>query len=186
MNKMYIIIVFVFMIGLAVNVSGEESLIPSWIKNTAQYWTEGKSSDSEFIDALEYLIKNGIIKVNSTREPGIIYENGIVTKIVDGDTIYTDLYKIRLSLINTPERGQTGFSEATAFTANLCPLGSVILINQDNLQPYDKYGRMVAKVSCADKVLNSELLDNKHANILKNYCSKSEFSAESWARNFGC
>ncbi|HSB57506.1 MAG TPA: hypothetical protein VLD38_06845, partial [Nitrosopumilaceae archaeon] len=32
-----------------------------------------------------------------------------VTRIVDGDTIYTGNYKIRLSLTNTPELNQTGY-----------------------------------------------------------------------------
>lgn len=109
-----------------------------------------------------------------------------ITKIVDGDTIYTENYKIRLSLTNTPEKNQPGFSEATLFTANLCPVGTMITINQDDLQKYDKYGRLLGKVFCGDKMLNSELLYNNHANIMTRYCSTSEFSKEPWAIEFGC
>ena len=109
-----------------------------------------------------------------------------VTKIVDGDTLYTKSYKIRLSLTNTPEKGKEGFLEATEFTANLCPVGSSIIIDQDDLQPYDKYDRLVGKVFCGEKILNSELLYNNHANILTSYCKTSEFSGESWAKEFGC
>ena len=83
-----------------------------------------------------------------------------VTRIVDGDTIYTDTLKIRLSLTNTPEKNQVGFSEAAQFTEMLCPVGSRILIDQDDLQRVDDYGRVLAKVFCGDKVLNSELLYN--------------------------
>ena len=109
-----------------------------------------------------------------------------VTKIVDGDTLYTKSYKIRLSLTNTPEKGKDGFLEATQFTANRCPVGSSIVIDQDDLQPYDKYDRLVGKVFCGDKTLNSELLYNNHANILTSYCKTSEFSNEIWAKEFGC
>ena len=109
-----------------------------------------------------------------------------VTRIIDGDTIYTDTLKIRLSLTNTPEINQAGYSQATQFTENLCPVGSRILVDQDDLQPVDNYGRVLAKVSCGDKVLNSELLYNGYANILTQYCSTSEFSGEAWAQKYGC
>jgi micrococcal nuclease len=60
------------------------------------------------------------------------------------------------------------------------------VFDQDDLQPYDVYGRLVGKITCNDKVLNSELLYAGHANILKQYCTTSEFSEESWAKEFGC
>lgn len=109
-----------------------------------------------------------------------------VTRIIDGDTIYTKNYKIRLSLVNTPEKDQKGFSESTSFTSNLCPVGSTITVDQDDKQPYDTYKRLVGKVFCVDKVLNSELLYKNHARILKKYCSTSEFATEDWAKKFGC
>ena len=112
--------------------------------------------------------------------------SGKVTKIVDGDTIYLKDYKIRLSLTNTPEKGEIGFKEATSFTKKLCPLGSTITVDQDDKQKKDAYGRVLGKVFCSGKVLNSELLYNGHANILKQYCSKSEFSGEAWAQKYGC
>lgn len=109
-----------------------------------------------------------------------------VTKVVDGDTLYTDSYKIRLSLTNTPEKDESGFAEATDFTKDLCPVGSSILIDQDDKQPVDQYGRIVAKVFCGEKLLNSELLENNHAWLLTQYCSTSEFANEDWAIKFGC
>ena len=109
-----------------------------------------------------------------------------VTRIVDGDTIYTKNLKIRLSLTNTPEKNQVGYSEATQYTESLCPVGSMILVDQDDLQQVDNYGRILAKVYCGDKVLNSRLLFSGNANILTQYCSTSEFSGEAWAQRFGC
>jgi len=110
----------------------------------------------------------------------------MVTKVVDGDTLYTNSYKIRLSLTNTPEKGETGFTEATDFTKNLCPIGSEILIDQDDKQPIDQYGRILAKVFCNKKILNAEILENNYGTILTQYCSQSEFSNEDWAKKFGC
>lgn len=40
--------------------------IPSWIKNNAGWWAEGKIGDSDFVLGIQYLIKEGIMKIPST------------------------------------------------------------------------------------------------------------------------
>ena len=37
--------------------------IPDWIKNTARWWADGDVTDDSFIQGLQYLIQNGIIRV---------------------------------------------------------------------------------------------------------------------------
>jgi micrococcal nuclease len=103
-----------------------------------------------------------------------------VERIIDGDTIEVNGKRIRLALVDTPERNELLYAEAKAFTARLCPVGSEVLIDQDDKQRYDRYGRMIAKVYCSDKILNAELLSNKLAVIDKRFCSKSEFADEPW------
>ncbi len=110
----------------------------------------------------------------------------IVQRIIDGDTIVVNANKIRLSLTNTPETNQKGFKEATTFTAKLCSVGSKVIVDQDDGQPIDKYGRIVGKITCSGKNLNAELLYNGYGTILKQYCKKSEFSSEAWAKKYGC
>lgn len=60
-----IAIAVVFGIGLALSVSAEEGLIPTWIKSTASFWVEGDISDSEFITALQFLVKERILVIPS-------------------------------------------------------------------------------------------------------------------------
>ena len=110
-----------------------------------------------------------------------------VKRIIDGDTIELKNYLvIRLSLTDAYEKSKSGGPEATAFTTKLCPVGSYITVDQDDKQPFDIYKRILGKVYCGDKVLNSELLDNDHANILVKYCKTSEFAKEDWATKYGC
>lgn len=111
---------------------------------------------------------------------------GAVTKIVDGDTLDVDGRRIRLALVNTPERGDPGFSEATEFTSLLCPVGSTVLVDEDDGQTEGSYDRMVAKVFCGGRILNAELLYAGHAEVYTQYCKVSEFGEESWARDYGC
>ena len=111
---------------------------------------------------------------------------GTVVKIIDGDTLVVNRDSIRLSLVNTPEKGEDGFKEATAFTKKLCPLGSTVTIDQDDKQKKDQFGRILGKVYCSGKILNAELLYAGHAQILKKFCKKSEFASEDWAKKYGC
>lgn len=112
--------------------------------------------------------------------------SGTIKKIIDGDTLVIDDYTVRLSLTNTPEKDQGGFKQATIFTKKRCPVGATAIVDQDDKQPYDAYKRLVGKVMCSGNTLNSDLLYNNHANILTQYCKKSEFATESWAKRFGC
>jgi endonuclease YncB( thermonuclease family) len=111
---------------------------------------------------------------------------GTVTRITDGDTLRVNDIPIRLTLVNSPERGESGYSEATNFTSLICPVGSTALVDEDDGQTGGSYGRMVAKVYCGGKVLNEELLLAYHAEIYAQYCDDSEFAGEDWAAKYGC
>ncbi|MEM2909798.1 MAG: thermonuclease family protein [Nitrososphaerota archaeon] len=111
---------------------------------------------------------------------------GKVTAVIDGDTLEIDGTRIRLALVNTPEKGEPGYAEAKEFTKRACAVGVSAVADQDDGQPYDRYGRVVAKVTCEGVNLNAALLENGHAKILTVYCSKSEFRTEWWARSYGC
>ncbi|MFB5617917.1 MAG: hypothetical protein ACE5Q4_04585, partial [Nitrosopumilus sp.] len=41
----------------------QSQTIPIWIKNNAAWWSEQQIGDSDFVEGIEYLIKNGIINV---------------------------------------------------------------------------------------------------------------------------
>jgi hypothetical protein len=45
----------------------QTSQIPSWIKNNAKWWSEGTITDSDFVQGIQYLIKQGIMKVPATQ-----------------------------------------------------------------------------------------------------------------------
>ena len=42
--------------------------IPSWIKNNARWWAEGTIDDAGFINGIQYLIKEGILKIPATEQ----------------------------------------------------------------------------------------------------------------------
>ena len=40
------------------------SMIPEWVKNTAGWWADNEIPDSAFVNAIQYLIKEGIMVIS--------------------------------------------------------------------------------------------------------------------------
>jgi len=62
--KIWIPVTVALIISITVaSTSAEESLIPSWIKTIAGFWSADQISDSEFIGALQFLVENEILVI---------------------------------------------------------------------------------------------------------------------------
>lgn len=133
-------------------------------------------------------IKNSDLFLSQQSQGHIYIERtATVSYVVDGDTIYLQGgEKVRLVGVNTPELGppaENGAVEAKEFAENLCPTGTQIGLNVDDLDPTDKYGRTLAVVYVEiDGVwtnLNAELLQRGLAEIM--FIPPSEFNPYEWA-----
>jgi endonuclease YncB( thermonuclease family) len=113
---------------------------------------------------------------------------GMITEIVDGDTLDVNNVRVRLSLVNTPERGESGYQEAKEFTGSMCPVGSEALVDEDDGQKEGSFDRLIGLVYCGDEklLLNEHLLNEGHAQVFGDFCGVSEFSEEGWVKEFGC
>ncbi len=92
--------------------------------------------------------------------------------------------RIRLSLIDTPERGQDGYKESKEFVKDLCLNKKGEVDIDDGQRRGDRYGREVGVVYCNGINLNKALMDNNLATIYTEYCDISEFSQDNWAKSF--
>ena len=101
---------------------------------------------------------------------------------MDVDTLDIGDFRIRLALVNTPERVEEGYAEATKFTSSTCPVRSEATVDEYDGHKERSYGRMVDGVYSSGKNLNEGLLKTGHAKILTEFCKKSEFASESWAK----
>ena len=111
---------------------------------------------------------------------------GPVTRIVDGDTLDVSGERIRLVLVNAPERATRFGPAATEYLRELCPVGSTALVDQDDLQQTDDYGRMLAVVWCGETRVNEAIIRAGHARLYERFCRQSEFGLELWAVALGC
>jgi hypothetical protein len=113
---------------------------------------------------------------------------GTVTEIIDGDTIDINNVRIRLSMVNTPERGEAGYNEATQITESVCPVGGNALVDEDDGQKEGSYDRLIGVVYCngSTESLNQVLLEQGKAIVYEDFCSVSEFANDGWVTSFGC
>jgi hypothetical protein len=49
------------------NSSSTTSQIPSWVRNNAKWWAQNQVGDSDFIQGVQYLIQQGILKIPQTQ-----------------------------------------------------------------------------------------------------------------------
>ena len=43
--------------------------IPDWVKNNALWWAEGKISEQEYLNSIQFLIEKEIIIINNSQQP---------------------------------------------------------------------------------------------------------------------
>ena len=61
--------------------------VPDWVKNTAGWWATDKISETEFVNAIEFLVKDGIIHVKSPSTPTTYAKMWTAKKINDEEFI---------------------------------------------------------------------------------------------------
>lgn len=111
---------------------------------------------------------------------------GRVTSVIDGDTLEIEGCGVRLALVDAPEIGEPGGEYAKKLLESLAPVGAVVEVDQDDGQPFDAYGRILAVVYRAGVNVDAELLRSSAAKLFKRYCTVSEFGDDKWAVMFGC
>jgi micrococcal nuclease len=130
-----------------------------------------------------YVLYNSNRTQDQKEQENIEFE-GTVNYVVDGDTLDINDNRIRLSLVNTPERGQEGYMEAKKLVQNLCLNKKGEVDIDDGQRRGDRYGREVGVVYCDGINLNKVLIENNLAVIYSRYCEISEFSNEEWAKSY--
>ena len=119
-----------------------------------------------------------------------ICTTGVIAQVVDGDTVKFlsdsgEEIRIRLALVNAPERTEPGGDESKAFAVSQCSAGSesVFILDRGQKPSFD---REIGLVFCSETSLNELLLENDHAELDPRFCGRSEFGGLDWALKYGC
>jgi endonuclease YncB( thermonuclease family) len=101
-------------------------------------------------------------------QPGVQGEIGVVTYVVDGDTIEVDMngvgYRVRYVGMNTPERDEVCYQQAKDANAALVEGQTVTMVrDQSNT---DRYGRLLRYIYVGDRFVNAELVAGGYAEVV--------------------
>ncbi len=101
----------------------------------------------------------------SQRPAGAPNETGRVVQVIDGDTIDVevngDRVRVRYLGVNTPERDEACYSEATAANRSLVN-GQTVALYKDKSET-DRFGRLLRYVFVGDVFVNRELIVQGYA-----------------------
>ena len=104
--------------------------------------------------------------------------------MIPTDPLYAK--NVRFALSSAPELNESGGINSKKFIENICPVGSTVLVDEDDGQTQGSYGRIIGVIYCNGLNLNEELLANGSGYLSSGFCSTSEFSSHKWAQKFGC
>ena len=124
------------------------------------------------IAILLLIILSGIFYYYLTEPTGNVIkekQTAQVIRVIDGDTLETNLGKIRLLGINTPEKKQPFHDEAEEFLNNLTLNKTVEL----EITGKDKYDRYLAYIFIDNEIINQKVLENGFANLY--YYGKDQY-----------
>ena len=107
-----------------------------------------------------------------------------IKRVVDGDTVHVfyqdELYKIRLTEIDAPERDQPYGSNSTEYLKSLLKEGMVDV----DISGTDRYGRKLGRLYWRGMDINRELVSAGYAWVYDQYVTDNSFyENQSKARN---
>ena len=108
-----------------------------------------------------------------------------IKKVVDGDTVHVfyqdEVYKIRLTEIDAPERDQPYGSNSTEYLKSLLKEGMVDV----DISGTDRYGRKLGRLYWQGMDINRELVSAGYAWVYDQYVTDNSFyENQIKARNF--
>jgi endonuclease YncB( thermonuclease family) len=118
----------------------------------------------------------------------------LVTDVIDGDTIDVlidgDEYRVRYIGVNTPERDESCYQDATNANAALVSGQTVTLVR--DVSETDRYGRLLRYVYVGSTFVNAELVRQGYAENVEyppdtaNAAWFGQMAREARSANLGC
>ena len=104
------------------------SEIPAWIKNNAGWWADGQIDDASFLNGIEYLIDNSILKIQTNQksnENGMIQLEKLLYEVPTGNKIIKVNAFAKFENLSMSHSGSPSSSVSTASVQVTRPDGKI-------------------------------------------------------------
>ena len=92
--------------------------VPDWVKNTAGWWAENVISETEFVNAISYLIKVGIINIESSKSPELIAQMWVDGQMDDDEFLRNVDYLVESGIITAQTDFMASMSDLPDWLVN--------------------------------------------------------------------
>lgn len=137
--------------------------VPAWIKNNAGWWADGTISENEFIQGIQFLIKEKVIVVPPTKVtaeqtnsvPNWVKNNagwwadGVIT---DGEFVNGIQHLIKIGIISVASEGATQSENTQPAQAKETSNDSELAVLEAELKACQEITRAYDRLKCEDKV----------------------------------
>ncbi|MFZ0183497.1 MAG: S16 family serine protease [Nitrosotalea sp.] len=124
--------------------------IPNWFRNATKWWSEGQTSDSDFLNAMKYLIDNGIIRISQTSSlPLIASQNStMVQKIDDLQTRY-DALQMKYNELLTQTQNVPGnqIANSNNYAESISAVAVYPIVQSDGFFQTTAYNGTILKIT---------------------------------------
>jgi micrococcal nuclease len=132
--------------------------------------------------------------VDKASAPGHEGDQATVLYVIDGDTIQVEMngdeYRVRYVGVNTPERDEPCYTDATKANADLVEDRTVRLVR--DVSDTDQYGRLLRYVYVGDTFVNAELVkdgwaeSNRYPPDTSQHDYLEDLESDARSHNLGC
>jgi len=178
------LIMFLGIILFSISAYAQSSPIPDWIKNTAGWWSEGVIGDSDYINSLQWLIKEGILVIPQSN---VVSES--TSKVTTPPSIITEEYQLNLEAFYVPDNQKDiwiiiSITDSTGKFVSKKGEIRVILLDFDNNEIFEEKRYIVAdNFQEFTNKISGETVNGFNYIIqsgkIKSYLSEQSFAQES-------
>ncbi|MDR3782305.1 MAG: hypothetical protein P4K92_03225 [Candidatus Nitrosotalea sp.] len=134
----------------SVNSTLSTNSIPGWIKNTAKWWAEGQTNDSDFLSAMQYLIDQNILHTSPTSSSSLTTsQNSTMSQKMDDlqtryNTLQIKYNELLQQIQNMPE---SPVSNSKKYTESISAVAVYPIVQSDGFFQTTAYNGTILKIT---------------------------------------
>lgn len=120
--------------------------IPNWIKNTAKWWSEGQTNDTDFLSAMQYLIDQNILHASKSSQTAN-QNNTLSQKMYDLQTRYNTLEIKYNELLKQVQNMPENQDNSKKYSDSIAAVAVYPIIQSDGFFQTTSYNGTILKIT---------------------------------------
>lgn len=120
--------------------------IPNWIKNTAKWWSEGQTNDTDFLNAMQYLIDQNILHASKSSQTAN-QNNTLSQKMYDLQTRYNTLEIKYNELLKQVQNMPENQDNSKKYSDSIAAVAVYPIIQSDGFFQTTSYNGTILKIT---------------------------------------